>query len=308
MFFTFFVVLAIMFTGIHLLREEESPWGHERELEEAVRRAAGWDRPIPIQYGILIRNVFTRWDWGVSLRVNYLMPVGEAIMHRLPVTMLLSAYSILVSLPTGIGLGILAALRKNKLTDNIISTLVMICISVPGFVFAFFLQYFLSFRGPGLPMITMSLHEAGGSWFTWDMTRSLILPVLAMSFGTIAGFTRFVRAELTEALTSEYMLLARAKGLTRKRAVSTHAMKSAMVPVLPNILMTFIGIVGGTIIIERIFSVPGMGNLMMRSLELRDYNLYVAISAFYAIIGLGASIVFDISLGFLDPRIKMGQR
>lgn len=153
-----------------------------------------------------------------------------------------------------------------------------------------------------------SLADAGGSYFSFKMFQSLILPVLALSFGEIAGLTRFTRAELTETLTSDYMLLARTKGLTKAQATTRHALKNAMVPILPSIIASFIGILGGSMIIEQIFSIPGIGNLYIMSINQLDYDIFMLESIFYTFIGLLAGIVIDISYGFLDPRIKMGQR
>ena len=120
--------------------------------------------------------------------------------------------------------------------------------------------------------------------------------------------TRFVRAELTETLTSDYMLLARTKGLTRAQATSRHALKNAMVPILPVIISDFIGILGGSMIIEQIFSVPGVGQLYIQAINQFDYDVFMLDSIFYTFIGLLAAIVCDLSYGFIDPRIRMGER
>jgi oligopeptide transport system permease protein len=237
-----------------------------------------------------------------------MVPVTRVIGERLPPTMLLNIYSLLFSMPLGILIGIWAAVKKNKPTDHIISTLVMLFISVPSYVLAFIMQYFLGYKLGALPIIASSLHDAGGSYFNWTMTRSLIMPTLALSFGTIAGFTRSVRAELTEAITSDYMLLARVKGLTKARAISRHAMKNAMVPILPGIIGTFLGILGGSLIIETIFSVPGVGSIYLRSVTTLDYDVFIGTVMFYLAVGLTVGIIVDLSYGFIDPRIKMGER
>ena len=129
-----------------------------------------------------------------------------------------------------------------------------------------------------------------------------------MFFGTIAGLTRFTRAELTETLTSDYMLLARTKGLTRSQATVRHALKNAMVPILPSILSSFIGVLGGSMIIEQIFSIPGVGNLYLQSIIMRDYDLFMIDTVFYTAVGLLSGIVIDLSYGFIDPRIRMGEK
>ena len=152
-----------------------------------------------------------------------------------------------------------------------------------------------------------SLADAGGSWFTGKMFVSMIPAILSLSFGTIAGLCRFTRAELTETLTSDYMLLARTKGLTRAQATSRHALKNAMVPILPMIISQFISILGGSFVIEKIFAVPGVGQLYLQSITLFDYDVFMVDSVFYVVIGLLAGIVVDLSYGFIDPRIRMGE-
>ena len=134
------------------------------------------------------------------------------------------------------------------------------------------------------------------------------MPIIALSFGEIAGLCRFTRAELTETLTQDYMLLARTKGLTRGQATRRHALKNAMVPILPMIISSFIGILGGSMIIEQIFSIPGVGDLYIKSINSFDYDVFMLDTIFYVLIGLLAGIVVDISYGFIDPRIRMGER
>ena len=131
---------------------------------------------------------------------------------------------------------------------------------------------------------------------------------LALGFGVVAGLTRYTRAELSEVLTGAYMLLARTKGLTKAQAISRHALRNAMVVILPMIIGEFIGILGGSMIIENIFGIPGIGNLYINSINVRDYNFFMALNVFYTAIGLVSGIVIDISYGFIDPRIRMGSK
>jgi ABC-type dipeptide/oligopeptide/nickel transport system permease component len=140
------------------------------------------------------------------------------------------------------------------------------------------------------------------------MFKSMLPPVMSLSFGVIAGFTRTTRAELTEVLTSEFMLLARTKGLTKTQATVRHALKNCMVVVLPSIFGQFIGILGGSLIIEKIFSVPGVGTLYLNSIQAPDYPLFMMLTVFYTSIGLIAAIVVDVSYSFIDPRIRMGSK
>jgi len=131
-----------------------------------------------------------------------------------------------------------------------------------------------------------------------------------LSFGAIAGLTRVTRAELTEVLTSEFLLLARTKGLTRQQAVIRHAMRNSMVPLVPGIIGSFVGLLSGSVIIERIYSIPGTGTIFLRAMEQNnyDYNLILGITAFYTIISLFAVLLVDLSYGLVDPRIRMGAK
>lgn len=303
----FAIILTICFVLVKLLQPEVGI-GAVAEVEAARREALGYNKPIMVQYGIYLRNIFTEGDLGTSWKIDYMKPVTEVIGVRLVPTVIINLYSIIFSIPIGIALGIFAALKKNKWQDHLVSTFVMLFISVPSFVYAFVLQYFVGFRLGWFPLVVSSLYDAGGSWFSAKMFHSMILPIFALSFGTIASLTRFTRAELTEALTSDYMLLARTKGLTKGQATVRHALKNAMVPILPTIISLFIGILTGAMIIEQIFAVNGIGQLYLKALTLRDYDVFIATGMFYTIIGLAGTIVVDLSYGFLDPRIRMGER
>lgn len=307
MLFTLFVIMTLCFVLIKLLEPSEIVDPTQAELEEAIREALGYDKPILVQYGIYWKNILTKFDFGVSFQIDYLASVTSVIGDRLLPTVLINLYSLVFSVPLGIALGIFAALKKNKWQDHTVSTLVMLFVSVPSFVYAFLLQYFLGYKLGWFPIQMASLTTAG-SYFSPQMFHSMILPVLALSFGSIATLARYTRAELTETLISDYMLLARAKGLTKGQATLRHALKNAMVPVLPSIIAMFVNILGGSLIIESIFSVPGVGKLYITSINLLDYNVFMMVTVFYTFIGLTANIIVDLSYGFLDPRIRMGAK
>lgn len=272
----------------------------------AQREAFGYNKPYMVQFGIFLKNVITKFDWGISDKLYFGQDVAALFVSKLPATMIVNLYSIILSIPIGIILGITAALKKNSLLDHAISTLTMVVISVPSFVYAFLIQYILSFKLGWLPFLMEPLN--GRSYLDWSVFVSMLAPVLSLSFGTIASFTRTTRAELTEVLTSEFMLLARTKGLTRRQATVRHAMKNCMVVILPAVFSNFIGIMSGSLVIEKIFSVPGVGGLYLNSINGRDYNIFMMLTVFYTAVGLLASIVVDISYGFIDPRIRMGSK
>ncbi len=303
---TFVIIEIICFVLIKLLPITISlAPGQDRAILEAQLQARGYYDPIPVQLIHYVKRVF-QGDFGVGVNLAEYRnkPVWDVFISKLPPTILINVYSSIFAIPLGIGFGILAALKKNKWQDHTISTLVMLVISVPSFVTAFIIQYFMCFKWGWFP-ITMN---PGTKYFSWSMFKSMLPAVICLSFGSIAGYARFTRAELTEVLTSEYMLLARTKGLTKAQATVHHALRNAMVPIFPSIVGEFISVLSGSLIIEKIFSIPGVGGLYLSAINSQDYDFFMLLSGFYILIGLVASIVIDLSYGIIDPRIRMGAK
>lgn len=253
-------------------------------------------RPVMEQYGAWMKNIFTEWNWGTSTYIKPGIPAMMIIGEKLAVSIQVNIVSVIISVPLGIGLGILAALKKNTWIDHTISTLVMVFISIPSFVIISFLMLWLCYGAKVLPS-------------QWDFSaNSFVIPVMALSFGSICGYCRFTRAELCEVMSSEYLLLARTKGLTRRQAILRHALRNAMVPIVPSILAEFIGILGGSMILETLYGIPGIGRLYIDALGKKDYNLVMVDMAVFTLIGLMAGVLLDLSYGFIDPRIRMGAK
>lgn len=305
MFFVFFVILTVCFVLVKLLpTTEATQFGKDMNLILQRRKALGYDKPIIVQYFIFLQKSVFGGDWGISEELYRGQDVWNMFVSKLPATILVNVYSMLFSVPLGLGLGTYVALKKNKWQDHVISTLVMVCISVPSFVYALLVQYFLCFKLQWFPLQMNS----GTDYFSWSMFLSVVPAVISLGLGSVAGFTRSVRAELSEVLTSDFMLLARTKGLTRAQATVRHAFRNSMVPIFPMILGEFVSILSGSLIIEKIFGVPGVGQLYVNSITALDYNFFMLLSAFYTLIGLASGIVVDISYGIIDPRIRMGER
>ena len=203
MIFTLFIITTICFVLIRILPRELPTDKVQAEAIKARWEALGYNEPLITQFFIYLKNIVTKWDWGTSWYIQIRQPAWDLLTGRLLPTVLVNVYSLIPSIVIGILLGIYAAIKKNKWQDSLISTLVMVFVSVPSYVYAFLVQYFLYFKLGWLPLQVYSLADAGGSWFTGKMFVSMIAPVLALSFGTIAGMCRFTRAELTETLTSD---------------------------------------------------------------------------------------------------------
>ena len=299
-----FIIMTMLFVLIRLLPNQiQAVQGGYDQAVRDMQEAWGYNKPIMVQYGIFLKKVFTEWNWGFCTTVgSYLQDVTVYLASKLPPTIYINVVSIVFSIPLGIIFGIIAAVFKNKWQDQVINVFIMFFISVPAFVYAFLLQYYIGFKLGWFPLVM----DGGTDYFSWHMLRSAIMPILALSFGVIAGDMRLVRAELTETLTADYMMLARTKGLTRGQATVRHALRNSMVPLLPGFMSDVVGVLGGSMIIEQIFSVPGIGRTYLLSINMKDYSVFMAISMFYLVIGLVSELIFDLSYGFIDPRIRMG--
>jgi len=322
MLLTFFIIFTMCFTLIKLLPIPVNVLpGQDPDIIYKTLEGRGWitniqqgangvytyDRvPIILQLGIYIKRIITEGDFGIvtTYREYMTMNIWEVFVSHLPPTILINIYSTIIGVPIGLGLGIIAALKKNKWQDQLINIFIIILISVPGIILALLIQYVLCYKLDLFPL-TMSKSD---NYFTWEVFKSMLPAVFALCLGSIAGYARYTRAELSEVLTNEFMLLARTKGLTKRQAIFRHAMRNSMVVIFPSILSEFIGVLSGSLIIEKMFAINGVGGLYLNSINFQDYDFFMLLSGFYTLVSLTAGIVIDISYGFIDPRIRMGAK
>ena len=328
MLLTFSIIFTVCFVLIKLLPIDTSTVGIGEDADKLkiLMEGRGYNKPIPEQFVLYLKRI-CHGDFGIGINMPEYRgkQVWNVFIEKLPPTILINVYSSLMAVPIGIALGILAALKKNKWQDHFISTMVMVFISVPSFVYGSLLLYLICFKLQLLPLGMSSFADiisayplknlvyipGEANWdmyFNKEMFVSMLPAVFAMSFGSIAGYARFTRAELTEVLTGEFMLLARTKGLTKAQATTRHALRNAMVPIFPSIIGEFISVLSGSLIIERIFAIPGVGKLYLTAINAPDYDFFMMLSGFYLLIGLAASLVIDLSYGIIDPRIRMGAK
>jgi len=271
---------------------------------EIYKEREGWDKPIPVQFALWIRNILDDGSCGFS--VLYKRDVSTVYFSKIPASIKINIVPYFLSIPFAIVIGVVAALKKNTLIDHIISIGIMVFISVPFFVVAVLSQYIFYFKlgwAPDYKIATASEFVDSGTIYGLS---TYILPVIVLTISSIPGFARSVRAELTEQLTQDYMLLARSKGLTKRQAVFRHALKNALVPFLPAIFIGIIGILSGGIITERIFRVDGTGRLYLQAFNGRDYALLMLINTFGQFITLVSAIIGDLSYTIFDPRVRVG--
>lgn len=262
--------------------------------------------PIITQYQSWLSNVLLHFDWGVSTRINTNVPVTQILNRTFPYTIGINLITIIVQIPFGLFLGAVAAIKKDKLFDNITSVVVMVFIALPSFVVIMLLMKWLG--SPGLDWVPYQ-------WVSQtaplkDRILSYVIPVTSLALGGVAGLTRRVRAELSEGLTQDFVLLARTKGLSKRQSIYRHALRLSLTPIIPGLMFSFVGLLSGAGITETVYGIPGAGRLFIDAAigGTPDYNVIMYDTAFFGFIGLFTKILVDMSYGLVDPRIKMGAR
>lgn len=297
---TLFIILSLSFFAIRLIPGDVAGQNAAPEIKAAMEARYHLDKPLGEQYLIFLRN-FLSLDFGESMTLYPRRPVFAIIRDKIPTTLMLNLFSLALTIPIGLFCGIAAALRKNTMIDHAISAMVVFNVSVPSFVFATLLQYIFAFKLGWFPFL-LEIDNA----FSLSKFWSMILPILALSFGGIATITRYMRAELFEALNSEYMLLSKSKGLSSIQSTLRHALRNSFIPLCNVIIPMFMNLLGGSMVVENIFGIPGIGSLTSASIQTSDYYLTIAVLFFYSVITLLSMLLVDLSYGVVDPRIRIG--
>lgn len=269
-----------------------------RRVEE-LRRLFGLDRPLPVQFGEYLGSV-AHGDLGRSLRSG--QPVGPELARRFPVTIQLSLMGLTVALAIGLPIGILAAVRRGRRADYIATGFVLLGLSVPSFWLAILLILLFALRLGWLPPTG---YVAPGEDLAGNL-RHMVLPALSLGLVLAAASTRIVRSSLLEVLGRHYIRTARAKGLRDAAVVMRHALRNALIPVVTVIGLQFGTLLGGTVIIEQIFALPGIGRYALEGINLRDYPVVQGAVLAIALAFTLVNLIVDLCYGFLDPRIRYG--
>jgi peptide/nickel transport system permease protein len=257
---------------------------------EAAREAMGLNRPYIVRLGEYISNLVFRFDFGKSY--SYGSPVGKELMRRFPNTLAIALASIILSVLIGVPLGVRAAVKANTVEDRLSMFFSLLGNSMPGFWLALLLVLLFALKLGWLP--------SSGSR-TW---RHFILPAMANSIGGVAGIARQTRSSMLEVIRSEYVTTARSKGLTERAVIYGHALPNALIPIITICGGRFGFMLGGTMIIETIFSIPGIGSYLIDGINSRDYNV-VQGSIIYIALTFGViMLITDIIYAYVDPRIK----
>jgi len=264
---------------------------------DELRRLFGLDRPLPVQFAEYLGGV-AKGDLGKSLRTG--LPVGRELLRRFPVTIELAALGLLVALSLGVPVGVLAAVRRGKAADYLATGFVMVGLSIPSFWLAILLILFFALR---LGVLPPTAYIAPRESLPGNLLH-MILPALSVGFVLAAAITRIVRSSLLEVLNRHYVRTARAKGLAEGRVILHHAMRNALIPVVTVVGLQFGTLLGGTVIIEQIFSLPGVGRYALEGINLRDYPVIQGAVLAIALAFVLVNLIVDVCYGFLDPRIR----
>jgi oligopeptide transport system permease protein len=292
MFITLFVIITATWVMSQFL--PGTPFADEKLSEEARARLFakyGLDQPLPVQYAKYMLNV-AQGDLGTSYYFEG-RPVLQLILERFPVSLFLGVQAVIFGTIGGLALGIIAALRHNGLLDYAAVVLSVLGVSIPSFVLAPLMQYYLGVKWQIFPIAFFE------SW--WHS----VMPSLALSVFVIAQVTRFVRAEMLEVLGQDYITLARAKGLSRLAIVLRHVLRNSLIPLVTVLAPLTIAIITGSVVIETIFAVPGIGDQFIRSIVVNDYSMILGTTIFFSVLFILAFLIQDILYGVIDPRIRV---
>ena len=300
---TLFLVLTVNFLLLQLL--PGSPFDGEKKTEAQIailEEKYGMNDPIPVQYARYLKGVF-QGDFGTSFKLQN-QEVTDLVLTRIPYTIKPGALALLIGIIIGITLGAIAAMKRNSWADHMITIISVLGVSIPSFVLAAFLQYFICTKLGWLPVIYQPADEMRGVTM-WDEFKSLILPAFSLSVPVIASLMRYMRSELIEVLNTDYILLARAKGLTKAQVIVHHALRNALIPVITVVGPMVVSIMTGSLVVEKFFGVPGLSNLLLNSVTMKDQFLTLGIAFFYAFLYVIVILIIDLLYGVIDPRIRL---
>lgn len=290
---TLWIIATLTFVMMHAIPGD--PFTQEKQLPEAVVRNLkeryNLNDPYWKQYTDHLRNILN-WDLGPSFRYAT-RTVNDIINKSFPISAQIGGMALLVALAVGVPFGIIAALSRNRWPDNLITAVTTIGISQPSFIIATLLQYLLAVKLKLLPVALW-----GPSW------TFAVMPVLALSFFPAAFFARLVRSSMLEVISQDFIRTARAKGLPRLTITIKHALRNALLPLITVLGPLSAGILTGSLVVERIFAIPGLGGEFVTSIFNRDYTVIMGVTVFYAALIVLFNLVVDLLYVFVDPRIK----
>lgn len=296
--FTLLAILLVLFILMQLM--PGSPFNDEK-LNDDQRAALyvkyGLDQPVVVQFFRYVRNML-KGDFGVSYNISKNTPISQLIQSRLPISIRIGGFAVGLGALVGLVLGIIAALKKDTIWDSLATVISVIGVSVPSYVFALALSYTFGFKLGWFPMLFSQK----------DIMGSSVLPSVSLSMFTMASIARFTRSEMIEVLGSDYMLLAESKGISGFSLVFKHTLRNALIPIITVLAPLIVDLMTGSLVVEKIFAIPGVGSLLVNAIQSNDYNVVIALAFIYSAMYIGIMLVVDILYGIIDPRIRLAKK
>ncbi|MBQ6334605.1 MAG: ABC transporter permease [Erysipelotrichaceae bacterium] len=294
---TLLVIILVLFLLMDLM--PGTPFNDEKLTEAQLAllyQKYGLDKPLLVRFFLYLKNMLMG-DLGVSYAINKNFAISDMIKGRLGISIAVGAMAMLFGTILGLILGILAALNHNTWIDNLCSVISVIGVSVPSYVCALLLCYYVAYKLKLLPILynqTMPF-------------KSLILPALALSVSPTANIARFTRSEMLDVLNSDYIQLVQSKGVKEYRMIIKHALRNTLIPIITVMGPLLVNLLTGSSVIERIFGIPGIGLLMISGIQQNDYNVTIACSFIYSVMYIAVMLFVDILYGIIDPRIRVAK-
>ena len=289
-FLTLLAILLVLFLMLELM--PGSPFNDEKLTASQLallNEKYGLNDPVIIRFFRYVLNMF-KGDFGVSY-------VSTLISDPLSLSIRIGAMAMVVGSILGLILGIAAALNHNTWVDTLCSLISIVGVSVPSYVFALILMYYIGFKLGWTPIL-YSAKNAGSS---------MILPVLALSMFPLANVSRFARSELIDVLGSDYIQLVQAKGVKQTGLILNHALRNALIPIVTIMGPLLVNLLTGSMVVEKVFGIPGIGMLMVQSIQNNDYNVVITCAFIYSAMYIFVMLIVDILYGFIDPRIRVAK-
>ena len=294
---TLLAILLILFLMLEFM--PGSPFNVEKLTADQVallNQKYGLDKPMIVRFFNYLKSMITG-DFGVSYTISKNTPISTLLESRLPISLRVGGQAVLLGTIIGLILGVISAIKHNTIWDTITTVISVLGVSLPSYVFALVLSYYLGYKVSFFPLL----------YSAESPIKSSILPTIALCMFTIATIARFTRTEMLEVLGSDYMQLAESKGINGIRLLSRHALRNALIPIITVLAPLVVGLMTGSLVIEKIFSIPGIGSLLVTAIQSNDYNVIVALAFIYSAMYIGIMLVVDVLYGIIDPRIRLAK-
>lgn len=295
----FVTLLAVVTLTFFLMRSipGDPLAGMARALPEETKAAFmakyGLDKPLFEQYLIYMKGLLTQFDLGESLRYAG-RPVLKTILETSPISGLYGCIALVIGTLTGVVLGIVAALNKNKMPDYVVMFIAILGTTLPVFVLISLTQWIFGVKLQWLPP---------SGWGTW---KHMVMPVAVGAFGSVATYARYVKASMLDTLDQDYVLTAKAKGLSQFQIITRHVLRNSLMPAITIFAGSVVGVFTGAFVTERMFAIPGIGFYYISSINNNDYTMILGTTVFYAVLFIVMQLILDIVYTLIDPRIRVG--